>query len=137
MKLNLFSIVFAAATLCPSGYAFTLQARADVPFAFHVGDTALPAGDYQISEARGLLNFRQTKGKLNIFHLVTPASRPGTTPDAKLKFTRYGDEYYLTNLWNAGSKEGLAVPPSKGQKALAMRSRTFKAAAISLQPASH
>lgn len=134
MKFRLYSILFAAALTGSSAFAQTLKAHASVPFEFRVGNTVLPAGDYQISESRDLLTVSQTTGKHTIMHLTLPASRRTVTPDAKLQFTRFGDEYFLTNIWSGGSHEGRGISPTKHETALAQTFGEVETASISLHP---
>ncbi len=135
MKLALYSALFAGALTCASGYAQPLDAQANVPFSFRIGDTVLPAGAYRINETRDLLRVSQMEGKESLFHLVMPASRSTVTPDSRLRFTRYGDEYFLTSIWNADSSEGFALTPSRRQKALAMHLRGRETPGVALLPA--
>ncbi|MCU1294943.1 MAG: hypothetical protein JWP08_3793 [Bryobacterales bacterium] len=136
MKLNLSLSVLAAALTCTGVYAQTLDYRADVPFNFQVGDTAMPAGHYSVKNARGILTVAQTDGKKSVFRLTMPAARRTATPDGKLMFNRYGEDYYLTNVWTAGSREGQALVQSKHEKQLSIKFKTIETAGISLLPAS-
>jgi hypothetical protein len=136
MKFNLYSGLFVAALTCPFVHAHTTKAVANVPFEFKVGETLMPAGHYEIDESRDLLTVFQSKDRLTVMRLTIPDSRSTASPDAKLQFTRYGDEYYLTSVWDAGGKDGRTLLPSKEERALAKRARSAETARISMQPAS-
>jgi hypothetical protein len=136
MKFNLYSGLFVAALTCPGVHAHTTTARASVPFQFKVGDTLMPAGDYEIGESRDILTVFQTKEKVTAMRLTMPASRSTASPDAKLQFTRYGDEYYLTSVWDAGAKDGRTLMQSKQERALAKKARSVETSRVSMRPAS-
>ena len=133
MKFNLYSALCAAALMCSGGYAQTLNGHAKVPFGFRMGDTVLPAGEYQIREVNGLLNVREARGKINIMQLTLPASRSTAPALGKLRFTRYGDEYYLMSIWSAGSTEGRALMLSKQQRSLVRHFSGVETAGIALK----
>lgn len=134
MKLSLFSAAFAAAMLCSTGSAQTTIASANIPFAFQVGDTTLPAGNYMVQDSQSLLRVFQPDGSNSVFHLTIYATRPHQTPDARMVFKRYGNTYYLTSVWNAGSTEGRSLVPGKRERALAKRYQTFAMADVRLLP---
>ena len=136
MKLNLSLAIFAAALTCSVGSAQSLDYRADVPFTFQVGESTMPAGHYSVKNARGILTVSETSGKKSVFRLTLPASRAAATREGKLTFNRYGDSYYLTNVWTAGSREGQALVESKQEKQLSLRFKTLETASIPLLTAS-
>ncbi len=132
MKLSLFSAAFAIAMLSSTGYAQKIIATAHIPFAFQVGETALPAGDYLVQDSNSLLRVFQPGGHNSVFHLTMNASRSRQTRDAKMVFNRYGDTYYLASIWNAGSTEGFSLLLGKRQRALAKRFQNFEMASVEL-----
>ena len=134
MKLYLYSAVFAAALLCPSGYAQTINAVAHIPFNFRVGETVMPAGDYSILDKQGVLKVFNSDKKKGVFHLTMRAYRPAATRDSKLEFTRYGEDYYLRSIWNAHSSEGQTLFQSKRERELASRFRKLEMTAVALEP---
>ena len=76
---------------------------ADIPFAFHVRDSVLPAGSYtvqQISSA-GVIKIRNEDTGESMLTLAPP-NRSGKTEQPKLVFNKYGDRYFLSELWFAG-----------------------------------
>jgi hypothetical protein len=71
-----------------------------VPFSFKVGDKVLPAGEYRITAENQIIRVQRTNGKENAVSL-TQRTR-GTNHNlsgAKLTFRRYGDQYYLSQVW--------------------------------------
>ena len=78
-----------------------VSVRVDIPFAFSVNNQVLPAGSYEIVENNNttVLTIRnQQTLKSTVFGVNTAQERrvPGT---AKLRFNRYGDQYFLSEVW--------------------------------------
>ena len=71
-----------------------------VPFSFKVGDKVLPAGEYKITADNQVIRVQQINGKENAVSL-TQRTRGANhnLSDAKLTFRRYGDQYYLSQVW--------------------------------------
>jgi hypothetical protein len=118
-----------------AGFAFgsTKVMKVEVPFEFHVGAEAFPAGEYWVemekltsgSPTGATLLLRSEDG--SIFHrtLAIPGSDAHARNDSKLTFNRYGDQYFLAAVGSAGylatlrrsplEKELAAQPSDKRQ----------------------
>ena len=59
MKRFIYTAALAAAMACPYGYAQTVDARADVPFNFRMGDAVMPAGKYGSTNPRACSRFER------------------------------------------------------------------------------
>jgi hypothetical protein len=98
------------------------QLRFHATFAFNVGNTLLPAGEYRVSivnpsSNRSILRFSSADG--NSATMTQTIDVEGwASPQAKLSFRQYGDRYFLAQVWMAGEATGLATPTSKTEKAL-------------------
>ena len=71
-----------------------------VPFSFKVGNKVLPAGEYRITAEKEVVRVQKTDGKENVVTL-TQRTRGANhnLSEPKLTFRRYGDEYYLSQVW--------------------------------------
>jgi len=137
MKKYMFSALFAAALMVSSGYAQSNDARATVPFSFRVGDAVMPAGTYTIRDAPGMFTIREVNGKPGAFSLsINSATRAKATETPTLTFKRYGEEYYLTSVWPAASRDGRTIPVGKRAKALAQEHQRVETAEIPIERAS-
>src|SRR5215472_18644634 len=99
---------------------------ANIPFAFTVRDTALPAGEYRVDRVRdgsSVLLIRCTEGKPAIMVMTLPASSNGPQDKTKLIFHRYGNRYFLAQVWSAGSSRGRELPKSAKEKEQALAAR--------------
>ncbi len=127
---SLFTML-AAATY---SYAQTPIAKAAIPFDFQIGETSMPAGEYRISESGGyLLRVQGAKGQPSAILLTAPGSYKGKSKDPVLQFHRYGDEYYLAQIWNPDSNKCQAVSQSKRAKELARRATFERTEQVALQ----
>ena len=93
---------------------------ANIPFAFTVGSAALPAGEYRVDKVRdGVLLIRCTEGKPAIMAMTLPASSNGPQDKTRLIFHRYGNRYFLAQVWSAGGS-GRELPESAQEKEQAL-----------------
>ena len=131
----LLAIIVLASALTVSTQAQSASAQkvvANIPFAFNVGNTNLPAGKYTISvlnptSDRKVLQIRSTNGRASAM-IQTNSVTGNTSDDAKLVFQRYGDRYYFAQAQMAGESTSFAAVKSSAQRAqkeaLAARKRS-------------
>jgi hypothetical protein len=87
-----------------------------IPFAFTLGDKTLPAGQYTIERNRlvpELFMVRSTDGRATARGFTKPVQRPTTQPHAKLVFHRYGDQYFLAQVWRMDGGEAFLKSPAE------------------------
>jgi hypothetical protein len=105
-----------------AGAASGGEISARIPFVFMVKDKVLPAGEYTITkihvDSSPALVFRgeEGKGRMVVQMLTSESNRP--SPDTRLVFHRYGDDYYLSDVWTIGSSTGLRLATSAGEERL-------------------
>lgn len=94
--------------------------RADVPFTFMVGTQTFPAGQYTVRQMNGM-------GNLAIIGsgsaLTIASSHRVESPKAqkltKLVFHRYGERYFLYEIWLQGENAGRQLSRTSLEKELA------------------
>jgi hypothetical protein len=89
---------------------------ANVPFSFYMGGSAMPQGSYKVDElSHGAVVCMRSKDTAKSVTAHTIAGKKQDEP-ARLVFHRYGESYFLAEIW-AGDEsigQGLAVsPPEK------------------------
>jgi hypothetical protein len=94
----------------------------NIPFAFEVGETALPAGEYSVSivnpsASRSVLRLKSNDGRSTVLTQATDIIG-WSTDNAKLTFRHYGGRYFLAQVWMASESNGLAAPRSSSEKSL-------------------
>ena len=79
----------------------------NVPFAFQAGNQMLPAGEYRIqrlsAEMEGIQLIRSYDGKASTTVTSLPAESKDSSAPARLVFNRYGNEYFLAEIWTDGT----------------------------------
>ena len=98
--------------------------QANVPFAFAIGNTQLPAGKYQIKKlddlAPNVLELSSENGHTKVVFETEDAETRADQPASKteLVFDKVGDQYFLARIWVAGSLSGIEMPKSRMEKRL-------------------
>ena len=81
---------------------------AKIPFAFIVGDSRLPAGDYIVKEmldAPSAWSIASADGRRVVYTLTIPSS-PGQDPARpELVFAKFNNQYFLTRVVPEGGNE--------------------------------
>ena len=86
--------------------------RADIPFAFVVGNQSLPAGMYNfVLDANfSLCHINSlSDGSTHPVHFVPGSTRRqnANADQGVVQFQKYGDRYFLREVWKPGSADGL------------------------------
>jgi hypothetical protein len=110
--------------------AQTLQYKltANIPFDFTVADKKFPAGEYSFSRAQQnagdtIVQISSADGHDNLNRLTVPVLRLTSEDKATLVFHRYGDEYFLFQIWPASANTGRALSKSRGEKEVERKMR--------------
>jgi hypothetical protein len=125
MKRNLFatlSVGALSALLTATAYA-QHGVEANVPFAFNVGSTHMPAGTYRIivDSLNGSVRIRNCDNSATILSHGQRAY-PGEKSH-KLIFRRVRDQYVLAEIWGEKGSEGVMLRAPKPQPRLEEASR--------------
>jgi hypothetical protein len=129
MKTNLLHISIAGVLATAAAFAQTsIALNANVPFDFIAGGKALPAGHYTVSQGPGaalLVRSQQSDGagKAAVFAIATPAYSRGGRHDSRLVFHRYGNTYFLSEVWGPGS-DGKELPATIQERQLAVAAKS-------------
>ena len=101
--------VLAVATVAASAKPQpSIRVTADIPFEFSVGYKTMPAGEYavlQLLSGNGLL-IQSRDGRINVVRLSNAVETSKTQSHARLVFHRYGERYFLAEVWNGSDKTG-------------------------------
>jgi len=126
MKTQLIGVFGLALLTAASVLAeMTPRMKAHIPFGFHVGNSMLPAGEYTVDTdpGPGLVRLRSADAKSSVTILANAVQTVSTPRDSKLIFSRYGDEYFLSRIWRAGSDTGNELRKSRRETEVAATSR--------------
>lgn len=134
--MRLISIAVCGALLATSLAAVAQATRGDVvvdvPFAFQVGGQALPAGHYIVAPKGDAVQIFDSQTH-SLFVPVHSASRAADS-ESKLVFHRYGDSYFLSEVWVQGNTIGKELFPSRSERELRTRKAEMELAVV--RPAS-
>jgi hypothetical protein len=89
--------------------------KVNVPFDFVVNGATLPSGQYSL-QGLGLGNaiaIRNADHTANAMALAIRCESPKTSEKTKLVFHRYGNRYFLAQIWIAGDNSGKEFPKSR------------------------
>ena len=103
----------------------TFRLKVNVPFDFTVGKTSLPAGLYRVDNNlnRGLLTINGINVNKNISSNSFRGASSRHPSRAMLVFHRYGNQYFLSQIWGDGSTESVQIPESSAERELTKNSK--------------
>ncbi len=102
---------------------------AEVPFEFVVGDQTLPAGEYRIkpSALSSTLAIQSADSGKTAMRLTNGTEPSRRNKIAKLVFHRYGQRYFLAEVWNGNDNAGRQLFKSRQEKAIERELETIAA----------
>jgi len=126
MKTQLIRNFGVALLVAASVYAQGSQnLNVRVPFGFHVGNSMLPSGEYTVytDVSPNVLRLRSADSKSSAMIITIPLQTFGTSSQGKLVFNKYGDEYFLSQVWKAGSNTGSELRKTQRETEVAANAR--------------
>jgi hypothetical protein len=99
----------------PSANAQTPRLSVNVPFDFIVGGETLSAGEYTIESLNidgRVLSIRDFDGQAVSMVISNRCQSLTVSEQTKLVFHRYGNDYFLAQIWVAGNSSGHELPYS-------------------------
>jgi hypothetical protein len=131
MKKQAFG-TFAILTLLLTVSAISVSAQSqrskitNIPFDFVVGGQTLPAGEYTVEPNRkDSLNvwlIQSRDGHVQALFATNSVRSSETQEQTKFVFNKYGDQYFLSQIWTIGGNNGRELPKPRLERALAKNS---------------
>lgn len=122
ITLSLLGAMAVATAQAQSGEKFVVN----IPFCFTVGEKTLPAGDYRVetlsfggAHLYSKLMIRSTDGQTSKIVATLPVRAGALPEESKLVFRRYGEQYFLAQVWAVGTDTGWEFRQSRAEKRLA------------------
>lgn len=132
--MRLFSILglpaLALVLATPAFAQLSQPLRADIPFAFHLGDDQMAAGKYEIRDMRAgvnIIHFALLNGTVLPVDKIRASIRCGVPKTAArasepckfaVVFNKYGnDRYFVSEIW-AGEGSGVTFAKSRREREL-------------------
>lgn len=124
-RLTMLSLV-SLFTLCAAAVSANAQLsnpiRAKIPFDFNVGENKLPAGEYTFSRLSGDYDSKvmsiSADARAHVFQSTFEAGVRTPKNESTLVFHKYGDQYFLEQIWSGGEQEVTQVPESRSERAI-------------------
>jgi hypothetical protein len=94
----------------------------NIPFDFLAGNRKLPAGEYSIKVAgpeRTLLLLDRQDAAASAFMNTNSVAKTEMQTESKMIFNRYGDRYFLSEVWTAGNSRGRRLLKSARENEMA------------------
>ena len=114
--------VLAFSTAVASGQSNNAnKLSANIPFEFNVGYKTMPAGEYTVQtvvSAGDALLIKSTDANTSALRLSEATSRTKDKRHARLVFNRYGDRYFLAEVWNGVDDIGRQLLKSEEERAV-------------------
>lgn len=119
MLVLVVTLALATAVISANAQATNGKVVANVPFEFSVGYKTMPAGEYSVQaipSANGLM-IQSADGKNSALRLSDPTDRVKEKSPARLVFHRYGERYFLAEVWNGIDNTGRRLTTSQEERA--------------------
>src|SRR5262245_32818454 len=120
-KIGLLSAIVGATFVSAQAQSLSNRITANVPFDFSIANKKLPAGKYSIVRARAnsddsVLAILDGDGHSKEIRVSIPVSSFEAKNKPTLIFHRYGDQYFLSEVWSAGETTGRQFPRSSAER---------------------
>ena len=135
-KLGLLAVMMIiAASVSANAQSLNYRLTANIPFDFSAGGEKLPAGKYWISRAQQsngdtVVQIRSTDLHSNLVRFTIPVLASAPAKNSSLVFRRYGEEYFLAEIWPMGSETGRELPKTRAERELARKAQDSGVAAV-------
>jgi hypothetical protein len=120
--LSLVATLIVVGVVAPAAGQTFNQIRVDVPFEFSDGTSVFAAGKYRIrpigANTNAAISITSEDGKAYGLRMCFNAEVTSPKNETTLVFHRYGDRYFLSQIWTAGETNGLQLPRSSMERGL-------------------
>jgi hypothetical protein len=116
--LTLIMALALATAVVTANAQSSVRVKAQIPFEFTVGNETLPAGEYMVRPATNngeVLSVENAKTSVSSIRIATPI-KPNGESNARLVFHRYGELYFLREVWGGGESIGRELLESKHER---------------------
>jgi hypothetical protein len=95
----------------------------NIPFSFTVGEKTLPAGEYTVEPNRRDYDkvwlVQSRDGHSSVLFTTMPVQASETQEKTKFVFHKYGDQYFLSQIWTPGGNSGRELLMPRVERELA------------------
>jgi hypothetical protein len=110
--------LFIASVTAPVYAQFSSTLIVDIPFSFAIGDKTMPAGQYTFKPVgnpglRSKLLIRSKDGHTAAIISTDLVQAKAIQNEARLAFTKYGDQHFLAQVWMPQTEYGRQLSKSE------------------------
>ena len=121
--LSLVSMFTLCAAVVSANAQLSYPIKAKIPFDFSVGNKKLAAGEYRFSRLSGssdntMMLVSGLDSNTRVFHSTFAAQVLTPKNESSLVFHKYGDQYFLEEIWTVGEQVGSQLPESRSERTL-------------------
>jgi hypothetical protein len=126
MKKHILFLGLSLLLIGSVAYARDLNMKVNVPFDFVVNGVTLPSGEYSVQGLAlgNAISIRKADHTAKALALGTRCQSAKTSENSKLVFHRYGNRYFLAQIWMAGDNSGQQLPKSRLETEMAQNRST-------------
>ena len=121
IAFTMLSLVVALATTSVSAQS-SHYFQVTIPFEFAISGKTLPPGEYIVrrvsSDKPQWLSISSVSGRTGQSFLTHNVRTGRLKAESKLVFRRYGDQYFLSQVWEAGDRDGHELRKSRRESGL-------------------
>jgi len=118
---TIFSVLLVATVVSAHAQSERTQVTY-IPFNFVVGKKTLPAGEYVVRPNRKLSDdiwlVQSKDGDESALFTTRSVQASKTQKRTKLVFNKYGDQYFLSQIWEGGSNSGRELVKRRPEREL-------------------
>lgn len=122
MFVGIIALAFASALATSAQNPRNLVVN--IPFEFSVKGATLPAGEYIVSRTSTVdqmsLTMKRTDGNGNAIVLTKSIQANERQSESRLVFSRYGEHYFLSQVWTSGDQQGRELYKTRQEQSLEM-----------------
>lgn len=116
MLVLIVGVAFTAAVVSANGQT-SIGVTANIPFEFVVADQTLPAGKYTVEKMSMSSEVLAIRSRNKTALRLSNPLRANKAPNqSKLVFHRYGQRYFLSEVWSAGEQAGRQLRKSREER---------------------
>jgi len=117
----LLSLLLPLSAIYVYGQGKTLIREAKIPFDFSVGAKTFPAGVYsvtRVNQEKIMLRLSSKDGGESINIITSPIQAKEYPKTGKLIFRRYGETYFLSQIWESDEIQGRQLLKSRTERSV-------------------
>jgi len=127
LTMLMVTLALAAASAVVANGQSKQKLIAQVPFDFVVAEKTLRTGEYHVravNQDGDAISIKSIDGD-QVLRLSSSKERSDRQMTAKLVFHRYGNTYFLSQIWLAGESTGRELAKTRGERAVERELKTI------------